>query len=66
MTNTAIKGQNTKARGRFLKITIGNSKGDQTFMGKIKSMTKNYITFSRFSGNRGEVKCHVNSVKSIK
>lgn len=66
MKTANIKAQNTKAKGRFLTITIGNAKGEETFMGKIKKMTSNYITFSRFSGKRGEVKCHVNSVKSIK
>ena len=66
MQTTAIKGQQTKSKGRFQTITLSNKSGTETFVGKVKKIGKTFITFDRFSGQRGEVKAHFNSVKSIR
>jgi len=66
MNATAIKGQKTKSKGRFNTITLSNSKGEQKFVGKVKNIGKSYVTFDRYSGERGEVKAHIKSVKGIK
>jgi hypothetical protein len=66
MNTTAIKGRKTKSKGRFNTITLSNSRGEETFVGRIKNIGKTYVTFDRFSGERGQVRAHYKSVKSIK
>ena len=65
MKSTAIKGIKTKSKGRFNTVTIGNKSGEQKFVGRIKKVGESYVTFDKYSGERGEVKYHVNSVSKI-
>jgi hypothetical protein len=65
MNTSTIKSKVTKSRGKFMRVNLENSKGSECFMGKIKSIGETFVTFDRFSGKRGEVKAHRNSIKSI-
>lgn len=66
MKTSTIKGQVTKSKGRFLTITLSNKSGEQKFVGKVKTIGEKYITFYRYSGQRGTVRAHIDSVKGIK
>lgn len=65
MNTSIIKSKVTKSRGRFMRVNLENSKRSECFMGKVKSIGKTFVTFNRFSGNRGEVKAHRDSIKSL-
>ena len=64
MKTSNIKARNTLSKGRFQKITIENSKGTKSFIGKIKKIGEKYIVFKDVHQGK-EVRCLHNSVKSI-
>ena len=65
MKASNIKAQNTKAKGKFLKVKVENSEGQTSFTGKVKKLTENYVTFLKVSGKKEEVKFHINSIKGM-
>lgn len=65
MKKDTIQTKIKKSRGRFMRINLKSAKSSECFMGKVKSLGEKFVTFSRFSGKRGEVKVHRDTVKSI-
>jgi len=65
MNTSTIKSKVTKSRGKFMRVSLQNSKVSECFMGKVKSIGETFVIFDRFSGKRGEIKVHRNSIKSL-
>lgn len=65
MKKDTIETKVKKSRGKFMRINLKNANGSECFMGKVKSLGEKFVTFNRFSGKRGEVRVHRDTVKSM-